>query len=298
VARILTYCVVLAVFFAGWSKQWCQDDCADTAEGKLFVAVHDAVVRNDKAYLFKTIAMRWPTLMAADPTEVEAVFHKGRDILISKKLKFGKFTNWKRTYSLQDGQTSEIDGTMVESENPANGYLFKAFFSGPVDNLTIVDVKIGEFKGWTESSEETPRLSLAYLAALTIWQWFPVALVVISTAVCLSGFAASLLSKTLKRKWLWEPFCLIGLFPVTINLANGDLALNPFSLTFLGGGLLEYVATFRFFIVAGGTEFGKLDSGSQTAVLAFPFGAVLLFITLWDGEGHIRGKEKVTTAEE
>ena len=100
---------------------------------------------------------------------------------------------------------------------------------------------------------EAPPFSLAGKGPL---QWLFLALVIAAPLTCLGGVVALILTKGVKRKWLWVIGCLFGFAAVSMNWTTGVVAVQPIYLSLLGAmatatpGGEDWTLTFGIPVVA------------------------------------------------
>lgn len=105
----------------------------------------------------------------------------------------------------------------------------------------------------THSLEETNAFTLSG-KGFRHWAFLLMAIAV--PLFCVYAFVACIRMASLKRKWLWALFTLIGVFTVSINWSTGELSVQPLS-----------------FLLLSASTFGSAYSPWFVNV-AFPIGAV------------------------
>lgn len=270
--RVWGSLVLLAMLLVGCTP-YLNEDYDKTPEGKIFVAIYDAVLKDDKATVKFIVRTRWKSMADVPDSRINEAIDLGRNFIAEKRLRFVRFSNWQFTVSARDGRNSEIKGYFVNSEKPENGIEIRAMFSGPADNLSIVDIKVQEFSDFVDIGADGQAAKFVSILKSSLRQPIYLVLAIASTFICFSALTICLLTKHLPKKWFWAAFTLIGVTPVSANFVTGDLAIAPLSVVFGGGGISPYAA------IIGLTITPLMPSLPGGIIFSLPLGAlVFLFI--------------------
>lgn len=258
--RLLLLALV-SILAAACSQQDMIDKITPQAESAYAQKVIAELRAGDYASVRQALApqLRTPGIDEHLP-KLAALFPKGAP----KTVKVvGSYT---LSMSRQGGPLKTQYQLTYEYEFPGSWVVANIVLAKERDQLAVTGIHIQPL---AHSLEETNAFTLAGKGAL---HWAFLLLAIAVPLFCVYAFVACVRMASLKRKWWWALFTLIGVFTVSINWSTGELSVQPLS-----------------FLLLSASTFGSAYSPWFVNV-AFPIGAVCF---LW--RRHVLLRQAATT---